>query len=542
MKWALKTSRPIRSPSTTDPGGWPRCRYYPLLLLLLIAVYLGQGFFYTRTLVSSDDEESYLSAGLLAVTGAISLYQDDMTGQRMPLPFYVLGGSQVVFGRNLWAARLVSLVLGLGAVLLAVRLGRQLGGDSAALFAGAFLATQGAVVSYYATATYHSLTALVLTGTVCLLVHGAPRTSVLGAGGIALLFFTRTNLFPALPVLGVWALIGARRAWPRTAVIGAVGLPVALFFLSDPTHLKLLAHVPVLDRLVEPLGYRSVLYFEPVSERDRTSFLWVLVLLGRRYESWLLAATALLCGWILARRSIRAGRSWPKRRETAAVAALAAWILLWHFMIFRINFKWVIAYVPDFAPLVAVVLGVVAARLMDIVTTPRLARVVMLSGLAAALMVSVVFVRCPLMPRPIPRPFHDDPIQALERAAKHLRALVPAATPVFLYGHSMPVYLAGLNAYLPQLMTPRSLTMNDQDDRAVARSGVWGRRQVEQWLGKEADYAVVSLKVLETFEVDRPAAIARMRALLAERFVLVGQVTDAPWLSYEVYERRRAGP
>jgi hypothetical protein len=33
-----------------------------------------------------------------------------------------------------------------------------------------------------------------------------------------------------------------------------------------------------------------------------------------------------------------------------------------------------------------------------------------------------------------------------------------------------------------------------------------------------------------------------MRALLAERFVLVGQVTDAPWLSYEVYERRRAGP
>jgi 4-amino-4-deoxy-L-arabinose transferase-like glycosyltransferase len=503
---------------------------------------MGQGLFYTRTLVSSDDEESYLSAGHLAVTGAISLYQDDMTGQRMPLPFYVLGGSQVVFGRDLWAARLVSLVLGLGTVLLAVRLGRQLGGDSAALFAGAFLATQGAVVSYYATATYHSLTALVLTGTVCLLVQGSPRTSVLGAGGIALLFFTRTNLFPALPVLGAWALIGARRTWARIAVVGAVGLPVALFFLGNPTHLKLLAHVPVVDRLVEPLGYRSVLYFEPVVERDRISLLRVLVLLGRRYESWPLAATALLGGWILARRSIRARRSWPRRRETAAVAALAVWILFWHFVIFRINPKWVIAYVPDFAPLVAVVLGVVAARLVDTVTTPRLARGMMLAGLAAALGVSVVLVRSPLMPRPIPRPFHDDPIQALDRSARHLRALVPVATPVFLYGHSMPVYLAGLNAYLPQLMTPRSLTMNDLDDRAVARSGVWGRKQVEQWLGTEADYAVVSPNVLETFAADRSASVARIRALLTERFVLVGRVTDAPWLSYEVYERRRAGP
>jgi hypothetical protein len=105
----------------------------------------------------------------------------------------------------------------------------------------------------------------------------------------------------------------------------------------------------------------------------------------------------------------------------------------------------------------------------------------------------------------------------------------------------MPVYLAGLNAYLPQLMTPRSLTMNDQDERAVNRSGVWGRRQMQQWLGKEADYAVVSPRVLETFEADRPAAIAGMRAMLAERFVLIGRVTDAPWLNYEVYRRRIGG-
>jgi 4-amino-4-deoxy-L-arabinose transferase-like glycosyltransferase len=505
-------------------------------------VFLGQGVFYSRTLVSSDDEESYLSAGYLAVTGTISLYQDDMTGQRMPLPHYVLGASQVVFGRNLWAARLVSLAVGLGALMLTMYLGRQLGGVSASLLAGALLATQGAVVSYYATAGYHSLAAATLTGTVCLLVRGTPWSAVAGAGGVALLFFTRTNLFPALPLLGVWALVGARTLGLRTLAIVVGGLPVALFFLTDLTHLKLLAHVPLLDRLVEPMGYRSVFYFEPVNARDRIGLLWSLVLLGRRYESWLVATAAVVGGTFLAWSAGRAAERHPRRSEITAVAILAAWIVIWHFLIFRINFKWVAAYVPDFAPLIAVLLGVGAARFLEVRTSTRPARAIIVGGLAVAFTVSVVFVRSPLMPRPMPRPFAGDPVQALEKAAQHMRSLVDTERPIFLYGQSMPVYLAGLPAYLPQLMTPRSLTMNDQDDRAVTRSGVWGRRQLEQWLGEEAQYVIVSPRTLEAYETDRPASIARMRVLLAERFVLIGSVNDAPWLSYEVYHRRRADP
>lgn len=523
-----------------EPAGYSRVHH--IALIIIIAVFCGQGFFYSRTLISSDDEESYLSAGYLAVTGAISLYQDDMTGQRMPLPHYVLGASQVIFGRNLWAARLVSLTLGLGALALTMYLGRQLGAASASLLAGALLATQGAVVSYYATAGYHSLAAAILTGTVCLLVRGTPWSAVAGAGGVALLFFTRTNLFPALPLLGVWAVVRARTRGLRALAIVVAGLPVALFFLANPTHMKLLAHVPLLDRLVEPMGYRSVFYFEPVSVQDRTGLLWSLVLLGRRYESWLVAAAAVIGGKFLARSAGRAAEPHPRRWDTTAVAILTAWILVWHFLIFRINFKWVAAYVPDFAPLIAVLLGVGAAQFLESRTLTRPARAIMLGGLAVAFTVSVVFIRSPLMPRPVPRPFAGDSIQVLERAAQHMRSLVETERPIFLYGQSMPVYLAGLPAYLPQLMTPRSLTMNDQDDRAVTRSGVWGRRQLERWLGEEARYAIVSPKTLEAYEADRGASIARMRNLLSERFVLIGRVTDAPWLRYEVYRRRRTDP
>ena len=61
-----------------------------LLTALAVLIYLALALYLSRILLPSDDEESYLGLGRLAVTGAISLFEDGLTGQRMPLPFYVL--------------------------------------------------------------------------------------------------------------------------------------------------------------------------------------------------------------------------------------------------------------------------------------------------------------------------------------------------------------------------------------------------------------------------------------------------------------------
>jgi hypothetical protein len=47
----------------------------------------------------------------------------------MPLPFWILGGSQILWGRNLLAARLTGLGLGLGALALVALIARQMAGD-----------------------------------------------------------------------------------------------------------------------------------------------------------------------------------------------------------------------------------------------------------------------------------------------------------------------------------------------------------------------------------------------------------------------------
>src|SRR3990172_9059509 len=177
-----------------------------MLLAGALLIYLALGLFSSRVLVSWGDEDAYVALGALAVRGEISLYQDDVTGHRMPLPFYVLGAAQLAFGPNLWMGRLLSLGIGAVVLLLSVAVARQLRGDVAGVLAGLFVATQGCLVAYYATATSHSLTALILMAAVWLLLRDGPRwRAALGMSVASCLFFTRTTMFPALPFFLVWA-------------------------------------------------------------------------------------------------------------------------------------------------------------------------------------------------------------------------------------------------------------------------------------------------------------------------------------------------
>lgn len=509
----------------------------------MVVLYVGQGLFYSRTLVSTEGEESYLALGYLLVRGEISLYQDEITGQRLPLPFYVLGASQVPFGPNLWVGRLLSLALGAIVLGLTVAVARRIGGPRAGLLAGFLLATQGTIVAYYATATYDTLSALILLAAVWILLREEwSRRYPAGMAVASILSLTRTTMMPAVPFVFVWAWLGSRTLAQRAMVVLVTAAPPVAFLLWDPTHLKLLAHVPLLGGLVEPLGYRSILYFQAVTQVDLSTQVWSLARFARRFESWVLASAGIVAAAVLLRR--RAG--WPRSGRSGwalgAVAGLGAWLLLWHFLMFRLNFKWAIAYFPSFAPLVAVVLGVAAVRLWDRSDLPRAGRVVLAATLAGSLVVSVVFMRIPMIPTPIPIPFRDDPVQQINRAAARLEQLVPAGDRLFFFGPAMAVHLAGRRPYLQQLMAPGTFVYNDSDTRAVERSGVWGRAEIERWLGQEARYAVVNPAHLDAYgAAGRAEGVARIRALLQERFEPLGRIDDAYWSVLEVY-RRRAEP
>jgi 4-amino-4-deoxy-L-arabinose transferase-like glycosyltransferase len=515
-----------------------------LLTALAVLVYLALALYLSRVLLPSDDEESYLGLGRLVVTGGISLFQDDATGQRMPLPFYVLGASQITFGRDLWAGRLVSIAIGLGVLLLTMAVARRLGGDLAAALAGLLLGTQGVVVGYYATAAPRALTALIFIIAVWLMLRTDLRwRCALGMAAASLLFLTRTNMFPAIPFFFAWALLGAASHAERLVVLLVTAAPPAAFFLSDPHHLKLLAHVPILHRFVDPLGYRSIFGFSAFRRSGFVEQIWSFPLFARRYESWTLAALGLAAsGAALWRREGMALRK-SLGPGVAVVTALWLWVLAWHYIIFRESFRLVMAYFPDFAPLAAALLGAGCAAVLARAETPRAARAILLIALAGAFTVSLVYIRHPLMAQPVPRPFRGDAVQQLERAATELYALVPRGERVFVFAEPITAYIAGLDMPLQHAMSPAgTLAPAGSDQRLVEKSGVWGLVEIERWLGAEARYAVISEGLMQAMEPLRPEAVARIRQLLRERFVRVGHVDGPPWLTQDVYRRVSAVP
>jgi hypothetical protein len=111
-----------------------------------------------------------------------------------------------------------------------------------------------------------------------------------------------------------------------------------------------------------------------------------------------------------------------------------------------------------------------------------------------------------------------------------------------LLGNPIPAYLAGLRPYYQQIIHTWTLVPSE-DDFAVARSGVWGRRQVEEWLGRDAPYALIDLAELDNLEQleSYGPLVRQIRTLLERHFTLVATVGEVPWTRVlQVYRRHAA--
>ena len=97
-------------------------------LALLVVGFLALGTVFALYMVSWDAEWGFLYFGYLSLTGEVRLFQDEIVPRRLPLPFHVIGISQLLGGPSLLAARLWSLLLGALTVVLTFVFGRSLGG------------------------------------------------------------------------------------------------------------------------------------------------------------------------------------------------------------------------------------------------------------------------------------------------------------------------------------------------------------------------------------------------------------------------------
>ncbi len=471
-----------------------------------------------QRMVTWTDESAYVHLGYLTAGGQISLFQDELTGSRMPLPFWVLGASQRLWGRSLLAARLTALGIGLVALVLTALIARRLAGDLAGLLAVLFFATQGVLVGYFATGTYHSLAAAILLGGLALIIGvRRPWGPALGMVVLSLLFLTRTNLWPIIPGVLLLLLWQARTVRERLGLVAAAAAVPLAFFLSDVRHLKILAYVPVIGRLVRSLGYPAGFALVDVPEPVLWDRLWAFVRLGRMYEFWALAALLLCLIVAIPRLGGRTAGGILIDRWTAWLAVLLVYIGVWQVLILWKFPKAIVGWFPSFAPLCAVLLGVGFARLLSLPDLGRRARLITAAALVVLLLAPVIIVRHPL------RVFRRD---------------VKPGAKVFLWGDSLPLYLAGILPYLQQIHSTNTYALVE-DRVAIEKSGLWGRKEMERWLSTDADYVVLEPRTLDEYRARHPEHMARFDALLREHFELVDRIEDYRWQRFELYARRR---
>jgi 4-amino-4-deoxy-L-arabinose transferase-like glycosyltransferase len=527
-----------------------------LLLACCVAAFLILAGLLAWVLVDHDYEAEYLALGTLLVRGDITLYQDEMTGQWMPLPFYVFGLSQAIFGPSLLVARLLAVLLGALVVVLIFALARRWGGRLAAVAACALFCTHGLVMGYFATAHFSPLVAvLALLAIYILFCTAWPARDLLAMAVFSALFLVKPHYWPAIPFALAYTVCRAGSMARRVALV-AVGVSIPLlFFVWDRQHWKMFAYMPILRAWVEPMGYYSWhnLMEDPAAVwvSDYADIRWdpsplgrlaamakAFVFFLRRYAIWMVAFVGL--------SALAAVQTWKGRLRTEPWRPTGLWftfwlfwyLVAWQFVAVGPYIKQSYAYVGAIAPLLAIVVGCLFAAAWGRLGLSATSRRLLAAAFLLALLVSPWVHRSPYLPRRIV--VAEAEIPALRAVAARIAAVIPPdERRVFLLGDPLPLHLAGRQSYLRQFHQHLMVFTSSRDTQQYRRAGMWGSVELERWLGSDARFAVIEPNVLEFYGGRRPYVelVARINALLAQHFTLVETVRVSGDHIFRLYRR-----
>jgi Dolichyl-phosphate-mannose-protein mannosyltransferase len=517
-------------------------RAEPVVSRYLIAACLVASFvqscFFAWAMVPDPDETVHVFLGRMAITGQISLFQDELPGFRAPLPFYFFGLSQLVFDRNIVAARITSAVLGVLCLVLVMLLATRTGGRLCGILTLLFAVTESALIGFFAQTSYHSLTSFFLL-TALYFVFGTEsrHKHILAMLACSCLFFTRTLMLPVIPFAMLYLLWKEKIAAARLAIVAAAIVPPLAFFLYDPRHLKLLAYVPLLGGFVRSYGYQSPeRMMAPLQYDPENTPIGALLILARWYKPWLLAAVvfaASVAAIAIRGRSIRAFFS---SRAVNVSALIAIYLAAMHLLGSRGSWTGAVGYLASFGILGAIILGFGFSTLIEKYCATPMYRRGFLVSLATLFAWAPLASPPPALPRAVP--YDHPPTRALATLGEALRTTIPAESRIFNLGATQALYTGGLTPYLRQNFAFNTLS-SITDERVRTKSGLWGEREIEEWLGHDADYAVIAPASVGGYRDTCSSCVALVESMLARNFQQIRVLTDDSGQTYIVYKRSR---
>lgn len=374
----------------------------------------------TQRLTTWPDEIAHVVVGERLWRDRCSPFGPAFSGQRMPLPQYLYGLTQL-WTRSLLLARTAASLFAGAAIGACVLLTAQLGGLTAGVVAALVLCSSRTLLGYWSCATYTSLNALLLFLGVWGTLHTLPWLIVLSGG---LLFLSRVNLWPALLVYSWWL-------WHQPEWLLTLWLIPAIWFALDHRHWRILIYVAGLRWLGRLGGWSSVFDHEARPRETGAKGWWRLATLHR---SW----------WLLA---IPASLGMAADDVTGPFALLFGVLLLTNALRVHQHPRLLSPYLTCFLGLLAPLIAIGWTRL-EVWPALGLLLVMNLASMTHPLWLAGRW-----------------PLREMLLAGHEIRALVDTSTTVGLWGNPMPPYLAGLDLPTGQIQS------------VFTGSGVWPRVQ-----------------------------------------------------------------
>ncbi len=126
---------------------------------------------------------------------------------------------------------------------------------------------------------------------------------------------------------------------------------------------------------------------------------------------------------------------------------------------------------------------------------------------------------------------------ALYGLASELARVIPPGSRVFHLGGPLGLYIAGLEPYLRQERDVATLALLP-DQARLTKSGFWGKKEIEWWLERDSDYAVIVPARVALYPRPRLYEdLALIESLLAIHFTRVAVLDRYPGSLYYVYRR-----
>ena len=506
------------------------------LIAACLVASLVQSCFFAWAMVPDIDETVHVFLGRDAITGYISLFQDELPGFRAPLPYYFFGLTQLVFDRSIVAARVSSAVVGTACLILLLLLATRIGGPLCGLLTFLFAITQSTITGFFAQSSYHALTSLVLLAALyVVLCTTLPYKNVLGMALCSLFFFIRSLMMPLIPLAMVYLLVKAKSIGERLAIVAVTVVPQVVFFASDPHHLKLMAYIPVLEAFVRPLGYvRSPRITAAASFDASNTPAAALLLLVRWYKPWFAAGLVLIAITVVLALRGQSLKAFVSNGKVNLLAMVFLYIALAHLIAVRGSWTGSVGYEPS---------GIIAAILpgfaFSVLITQYCSRAVYRR--AVLLFLSALFLVAPTLSKPPALPLavslQDSPTRALRNLANALDALIPPRSRVFHLGASQALYVADRPPYLRQALGYLTLSPL-RDQRVTQRSGLWGEAEITDWLTRDAQYAVIAPESLDEYRISCRSCVELAESLLERHFARIAVLRQYRGVAHVVYKRR----